>query len=135
MVVRPMPGMRRCSRRAETLDRKSTRLNSSHTVIYTLSLHDALPISGFLRTGAHGQFVTKVADGGEAHAGDAEVLAEGGDILHVKFVEGDDAIDRLRPVHVADGVDQVVLRNIFGHEEQLVERFARPVTVAEFFDS
>src|SRR5215204_5087214 len=27
-----------------TIDRKSTRLNSSHTVIYTLSLHDALPI-------------------------------------------------------------------------------------------
>src|SRR5476649_2687897 len=32
----------RCSSRG---DRKSTRLNSSHTVIYTLSLHDALPIS------------------------------------------------------------------------------------------
>src|SRR5882672_5928712 len=30
-------------------DRKSTRLNSSHTEIYTLSLHDALPIS-FRRT-------------------------------------------------------------------------------------
>src|SRR5476649_245380 len=29
-------------------DRKSTRLNSSHTVIYTLSLHDALPI--YVRT-------------------------------------------------------------------------------------
>src|ERR687885_788999 len=29
-------------------DRKSTRLNSSHTEIYTLSLHDALPISGRL---------------------------------------------------------------------------------------
>src|SRR5215211_3370693 len=28
----------------DRLDRKSTRLNSSHTVIYTLSLHDALPI-------------------------------------------------------------------------------------------
>src|SRR5947207_2297276 len=27
-----------------TEDRKSTRLNSSHTVIFTLSLHDALPI-------------------------------------------------------------------------------------------
>src|SRR5476649_2263130 len=27
-----------------TTDRKSTRLNSSHTEIYTLSLHDALPI-------------------------------------------------------------------------------------------
>src|SRR5438034_512039 len=30
---------------AHEVDRKSTRLNSSHTVIYTLSLHDALPIS------------------------------------------------------------------------------------------
>src|SRR4029453_11341114 len=30
--------------KVETKDRKSTRLNSSHTVIYTLSLHDALPI-------------------------------------------------------------------------------------------
>src|SRR5476649_873172 len=30
--------------RAPSEDRKSTRLNSSHTVIYTLSLHDALPI-------------------------------------------------------------------------------------------
>src|SRR5476649_1813411 len=30
-------------------DRKSTRLNSSHTVIYTLSLHDALPISAARR--------------------------------------------------------------------------------------
>src|SRR5437773_2043548 len=29
----------------EKLDRKSTRLNSSHITIYTLSLHDALPIS------------------------------------------------------------------------------------------
>src|SRR5882672_5799820 len=30
-------------------DRKSTRLNSSHTEIYTLSLHDALPILGVVR--------------------------------------------------------------------------------------
>src|ERR1035437_6373225 len=29
---------------AAHIDRKSTRLNSSHTEIYTLSLHDALPI-------------------------------------------------------------------------------------------
>src|SRR5438034_1287640 len=29
------------------IDRKSTGLNSSHTVIYTLSLHDALPISSY----------------------------------------------------------------------------------------
>src|SRR5476649_1775866 len=32
------------SKRRSGRDRKSTRLNSSHTVIYTLSLHDALPI-------------------------------------------------------------------------------------------
>src|SRR5882672_2889097 len=32
--------------RSRRQDRKSTRLNSSHTVIYTLSLHDALPIFG-----------------------------------------------------------------------------------------
>src|SRR5882672_1383765 len=32
-------------------DRKSTRLNSSHTVIYTLSLHDALPISHLMGEG------------------------------------------------------------------------------------
>src|SRR5882672_5492477 len=33
-------------------DRKSTRLNSSHTVIYTLSLHDALPIYSTVNAGA-----------------------------------------------------------------------------------
>src|SRR5947207_1340993 len=32
-------------------DRKSTRLNSSHTVIYTLSLHDVLPIFAIKRVG------------------------------------------------------------------------------------
>src|SRR5262252_433410 len=36
--------MRRRLPRRRMQDRKSTRLNSSHTVIYTLSLHDALPI-------------------------------------------------------------------------------------------
>src|SRR4030095_1646066 len=38
---------RRCFRPSQIClrsDRKSTRLNSSHTEIYTLSLHDALPI-------------------------------------------------------------------------------------------
>src|SRR5476649_656953 len=36
-------------------DRKSTRLNSSHTVIYTLSLHDALPILPAHRAAFHAQ--------------------------------------------------------------------------------
>src|ERR1044072_2282521 len=34
------------SRIEGSIDRKSTRLNSSHTDVYTLSLHDALPICG-----------------------------------------------------------------------------------------
>src|SRR5260221_316309 len=37
-------GRRIGARPAYRVDRKSTRLNSSHTEIYTLSLHDALPI-------------------------------------------------------------------------------------------
>src|SRR6476646_4198482 len=37
------------------VDRKSTRLNSSHTVIYTLSLHDALPIYDRDFLGEHGR--------------------------------------------------------------------------------
>src|ERR1035437_3427892 len=39
---------------AKRTDRKSTRLNSSHANIYTLSLHDALPIclrAGYFRCG------------------------------------------------------------------------------------
>src|SRR5476649_2816189 len=43
---RPTSGRRTSISPVTTLssDRKSTRLNSSHTEIYTLSLHDALPI-------------------------------------------------------------------------------------------
>src|SRR5476649_2509674 len=37
--------------RSVAKDRKSTRLNSSHTEIYTLSLHDALPISRCCKEG------------------------------------------------------------------------------------
>src|SRR6476646_5717617 len=40
----PIPKRYKAKARPFILDRKSTRLNSSHTVIYTLSLHDALPI-------------------------------------------------------------------------------------------
>src|SRR5579875_3161938 len=45
-------------------DRKSTRLNSSHTVIYTLSLHDALPICLPARyTGASAAFSRRTRHG------------------------------------------------------------------------
>src|SRR5215218_8821969 len=53
--------------RVNARDRKSTRLNSSHTVIYTLSLHDALPIfGGLLIDLLHGLVVGRsLALGGE----------------------------------------------------------------------
>src|SRR5260221_604454 len=40
------PAREGCASAYDIGDRKSTRLNSSHTEIYTLSLHDALPICG-----------------------------------------------------------------------------------------
>src|SRR5579875_1728519 len=46
-------------------DRKSTRLNSCHTVIYTLSLHDALPIFLTFSTTPENQYlmlIKRVAD-------------------------------------------------------------------------
>src|SRR5438132_53118 len=53
----PFPRRRRRFDAQHRADRKSTRLNSSHTVISTLSLHDALPIWG---TGVFdGQTVTR----------------------------------------------------------------------------
>src|SRR6266481_4172454 len=63
--------------------------------------------AGFAGAGAHGQLVAKVADGGEAHTGNAEMLAEGGDIFHVKFIERDDAIDGMGPGGITHGVNQV----------------------------
>src|SRR5260370_38200383 len=48
--------------------------------------------AGFASAGTHGQFVGKVANGGEPHAGNAEMFAEGGDVFHMEFVERDDAV-------------------------------------------
>src|SRR5476649_2859941 len=53
-----------------SLDRKSTRLNSSHTEIYTLSLHDALPI--FI---AKGRYVVVNIPGEQIEAVENNVVA------------------------------------------------------------
>src|SRR5882672_2152206 len=63
--------MPRVASPSECRDRKSTRLNSSHTVIYTLSLHDALPIyDREAAVGARHRLVTvgRVDDRQPAHA-------------------------------------------------------------------
>src|SRR5882672_3568961 len=62
---------------AASRDRKSTRLNSSHTEIYTLSLHDALPIY-------HRQRAEVVQD----------VLGSDGLLADARFGEGDVLRDR-----------------------------------------
>src|SRR5476649_1832565 len=46
----PLPRAAWFRSRCQLRDRKSTRLNSSHTEIYTLSLHDALPICVIVST-------------------------------------------------------------------------------------
>src|SRR5260370_4622653 len=91
--------------------------------------------AGFAGARAHGQLGAKIAEGGEAHAGNAEMLAEGGDIFHVEFIERDDAINGMRPGHVTYGIDQALQREVFGHGEDFGDAFERPVAVAEFFDS
>src|SRR5216683_6417232 len=79
--------------------------------------------AGFAGSGAHGQLVAKVADGGKAHAGNTEMLAEGGDVLHVEFIERDDAIDGMGPGYVTYGIDQTLEREILGHGEDFVDAF------------
>src|SRR5476649_1943265 len=54
-------------------DRKSTRLNSSHTVIYTLSLHDALPISRGYNAGQVIRVPTAHGEGN--YVADADTIA------------------------------------------------------------
>src|SRR6267378_4281353 len=83
---------------------------------------------------AHRQLVAKVANGSEAHAGDAEMLAKGGDILHVEFIESGDAIDGLRPCGIAHGVNQILQWKLFRHGEYFVDTFEWPCCVAKFFD-
>src|SRR6266403_6305351 len=83
---------------------------------------------------AHGQLVAKISNGGEAHAGDAQMLTESGDVLHVEFIERDDAINGLRPANIAHGVKEILQRKLFRHVEDFVDTFEWPLRVAKFFD-
>ena len=58
------------------------------------------PNSILHRFHAHGQLVAEVAHGGQAHAGDAHVLAQCGCGLHIELVERDDAVDLFIPRQV-----------------------------------
>src|SRR5712692_9425199 len=90
--------------------------------------------AGFAGTSAHGQLVAKIPDGGEAHAGNAEMLAQGGDILHVEFIKRDDAIDGMGSCRVTYGINQALQGKLFGHGEDFIDTFERPVALAKFLD-
>src|ERR671917_607783 len=76
MVKWKGPQLRRATTAPSTspssLDRKSTRLNSSHTEIYTLSLHDALPILASLSI-----FMTWKNEDGEVEGSTAQTSNDG----------------------------------------------------------
>src|SRR2546421_7645737 len=112
--------------------------NAGHEFAKTVVIEDMDEFgdgdAGFAGAGTHGQLVSKVADGGETHAGNAEMLAEGGDIFHVEFIERDDAIDVARTGRVADGISQTLERKVFRHGEDFIDAFERPTGVAKFFD-
>src|SRR5260370_16019175 len=90
--------------------------------------------AGFAGGGANGELVAKIADGREAHAGNAEMFAESGHVLHVEFIERDDAIDGMRPGYVTYGIDQALQGEIFGHGEDFVDAVKRPIGMAKLFD-
>ncbi len=78
---------------------------------------------------AHGELVAEVAGGGFAHAGDAEVFAEGGGGFEVEVIEGDDAVDDFSAGEEADGVEGLLAVPLFfvvGHVEDFVDGLGGP---------
>ena len=112
--------------------------DASHELAQVLVIEDVLEfgdedaaLAGF---GAHGELIPEIADGAEADSGKPKVFAESGDVFHVEFVEGDDAIDVAGARGVAGSVDHVDEREFVGHEEHFIDDVAGPVSIAEFFD-
>src|SRR5215218_4133771 len=79
-----------------TSDRKSTRLNSSHTEIYTLSLHDALPIS--LRLGTPVARVVRVELADDAYVEEKEHVWHR-DTEHLRSEEHTSELQSHRDLH------------------------------------
>ena len=88
--------------------------------------------SVFERLHAHGQLVAEVAHGGQPHAGDAHVLAQGGRGFHVELVERDDAVNLLVPRQVSDRFYDLGNGELGGNVEDVVQALARPIGIAEF---
>ena len=61
------------------------------------------------------------------------MFAQGGDIFHIEFIEGDDAIDLVEPREITYRVEDGLHRQIFGHGKNFTDAVEGPVGVAEFF--
>ena len=85
------------------------------------------------RSHAHGQFVAEIAQGRQPHPRNAQMLAQSGGRFHVVFVEGNNAIQFMRAGQMGHCLHDVGQCNIFRKVEGLVETFARPVGIAQFF--
>ena len=84
---------------------------------------------GRLRLHPHGEFVAKVARGGFAHAGNAQMLAQKRGEFEVKIVQRHQAIDLLRARQIGDGVERMLpipLLVDVGHVEDFVDGFGGP---------
>ena len=86
----------------------------------------------FERLHPHGQLVAEIAGRGQAHAGDAHVLAQGGGGFHVELVKRNDAVNLLVPRQIGYGFYDFGDRQFGGNIEDVVQAFARPIGIAEF---
>jgi hypothetical protein len=85
------------------------------------------------RPHAHRQLVAKIAHGSQAHPRDAQMFPQRGGGFHVVLVERDDAIQFLRARQMSDCLHDVGEGNLRRKVKGIVEAFARPVGVAQFF--
>jgi hypothetical protein len=83
---------------------------------------------------AHSQLVAKITHSREAHAGNAQMLAQRRDIFHVEFIERHDAIDGMGSGGVTYGINQTLQRKIFRHGEDFIDAFERPIGVTKLFN-
>ena len=83
------------------------------------------------RAHAHRQLVAKRARGRFAHARHVQVLAQHRGELDVEVVERDDPIDTLGPRQEGGALADVLERHVAAHVEELVDRLAGPVRVAQ----
>ena len=85
------------------------------------------------RPHAHRQLVAEVAHGREAHPRNAQMFAQSGGRFHVVFVERDDAIQFVRARQMRHRLHDVSEGNLRGKVKSIVETFARPIGIAQFF--